>query len=111
MANLPDLAHSATLSTLTQSHNQGVRRSLKVLSQQHLDLQIVILDANALYRKAITSPAKFGFTKIISACVFGSGTCGSSDQFFFWDGIHPTTAVHRVLAEQSFAELESGLLI
>ena len=114
VANLPDLGqvpatrtstNSASLSALTQAYNQGLRRSLKLLSQQRSDLQIVTLDASTLYREAITNPAAFGFTNVTSACLTGSRACGNPDQFLFWDGIHPTTAAHRILGERAFAEL------
>ncbi len=120
VANLPDLGHlpatrtsanSATLNALTRAHNQGLRRSLKVLSQQHTDLQIATLDANTLYREAITKPAKFGFTNVTSACVSGSGTCGQPAQSLFWDSIHPTTAAHRILGEAAFEVIqEKGMV-
>jgi phospholipase/lecithinase/hemolysin len=120
VANLPDLgrlpatrtsANSANLNALTQAHNQGLRRSLKLLSQQYSDLQIVTLDANTLYREAITNPAAFGFTNVISACMSGSRACGNPDQFLFWDGIHPTTAAHRVLGEAAFSAIQDGGMV
>ncbi|WP_235526330.1 SGNH/GDSL hydrolase family protein [Nostoc piscinale] len=117
MANLPDLgklpatssnANSSSLSSLTQSHNQGLRRSLKILSQQHSDLEIVSLDANTLYRNAIANPATFGFTNVVSACVSGSQSCGHPNQFLFWDGIHPTTAAHRIIADAAFSAIQEA---
>lgn len=120
VANLPDLgklpatrtsANSTNLSALTQAHNQGLRRSLKLLSQQHSDLQIVTLDANTLYRKAIATPATFGFTNVISPCLSGSRACGNPDQFLFWDGIHPTTAAHRILGEAAFSAFQDGRMV
>jgi phospholipase/lecithinase/hemolysin len=120
VANLPDLgqlpatrtsANSASLSALTQAHNQGLRRSLKLLSQQYSDLQIVTLDANTLYRDAITNPAAFGFTNVMSSCLSGSRACGNSDQFLFWDGIHPTTAAHRILGEAAFSAIQDGGMV
>lgn len=120
VANLPDLgqlpatrtgANSASLTALTQAHNQGLRRALKVLSQQHSELKIATLDANTLYRKAITNPAAFGFTNVTSACSSGSGTCGNQAQFLFWDSIHPTTAAHRILGEAAFVAIqEKGMV-
>ena len=119
VANLPDLgqlpatrtsANSTTLNALTRVHNQGLRRSLKLLSQQHSDIQIVTLDANALYREAITHPAAFGFTNVTNACLSGDRACSNPDQFLFWDGIHPTTAAHRVLGERAYHMLEAGHL-
>lgn len=115
VANLPDLgqlpstrngSQAETLSALTQVHNQGLRRSLKVLAQQQPDLQIATLDANTLYREAITSPAKFGFSNVTSACLAGSNACGNPNQFLFWDGIHPTTAAHQILGEAAFSVIQ-----
>jgi thermolabile hemolysin len=120
VANLPDLgqlpatrnnANSTNLSTLTKAHNSGLRRSLKVLKQQHSDLQIATLDANSLYRQAITNPAQFGFTQVTSACLIGSSSCRNPEQFLFWDSIHPTTAGHQILATTTAAALENQLLL
>ena len=63
-----------------------------------------------LYREAITHPAAFGFTNVINGCLSGSRICGKPDEFLFWDGIHPTTAAHRVLGERAFYALEVGQL-
>jgi thermolabile hemolysin len=120
VANLPDLGqlpatknstNSVNLSALTQAHNQGLRRSLKVLNQQHSDLEIVVLDANALYRDAIANPAAFNFTNVSSSCLSGSGTCGKPDQFLFWDGIHPTAAAHRIIGETAFSTIQEAGMI
>ena len=121
VGNLPDLgqlpatrtgANSPSLSTLTQEHNQGLRRSLKLLSQQNSDLQIVTFNANALYRDAITNPATFGFSNVSSSCLSGSNACENPNQFLFWDGIHPTTAAHRMIADTAFSAIqEAGLTI
>jgi len=42
--------NSARLTALTQAYNQGLRRAVKVLSQQRSGLKIASLDANTLYR-------------------------------------------------------------
>ncbi|MEH2309503.1 SGNH/GDSL hydrolase family protein [Nostoc sp.] len=127
VANLPDLGQlpatrnsptSVSLSALAQLHNQGLRRSLKVLSQQHSDLEIVQLDANALYRDAIANPAAFNFSNVISPCLSGVGdasrrhrTCSNPDQFLFWDGIHPTAAAHRIIGETAFSTIQEAGMI
>ncbi|WP_242051462.1 SGNH/GDSL hydrolase family protein [Nostoc sp. FACHB-280] len=117
VANLPDLgklpatssnANSNSLSSLTQAHNQGLRRSLKILNQQHSDLEIVSLDANTLYRNAIANPAAFGFNNVVSACMSASQPCGHPNQFLFWDGIHPTTAAHRIIADTAFSAIQEA---
>ncbi|MEH2395846.1 SGNH/GDSL hydrolase family protein [Nostoc sp.] len=127
VGNLPDLGHlpatrtstnSVNLSALTQAHNQGLRRSLKILSQQHSDLEIVVLDANTLYRNAMpaagyayANPAAFNFTNVTSPCLSGSSICSNPDQFLFWDGIHPTAAAHRIIGETAFSTIQEAGMI
>jgi thermolabile hemolysin len=119
VANLPDLgqlpatrtgSNSARLTTLAQTHNQTLRRSLKLLEQQQSNLKIMTLDANALYYSAITNPAQFEFTNVTTACVSGASSCQNPDQFLFWDGIHPTTATHQILGKQAFVSVEERLV-
>lgn len=114
VANLPDLgqlpatrngANANDLSRLTEAHNLGLRRSLKQLNQQYLQLQIVTLDANSLYHQAIAQPSTYGFTNVTNACLVGTQSCGKPDQFLFWDTIHPTTTAHRILGDNAFAGL------
>lgn len=119
VANLPDLGklpatrnttNAAVLNALTQTHNQDLRRSLKQLNQQYHDLQLIMMDANALYRKATTQPAAFHFTNVTDACLEGVRPCSNPNQFLFWDSIHPTTAAHRYLSETAFSAIqEAGL--
>jgi phospholipase/lecithinase/hemolysin len=109
VGNLPDLGQlpitrsnytsAGNLNGLIQSHNLGLQRSLQLLNQQYPDLRITILDANSLYREAITNPAKFGFTQVTSPCLTDSKTCQNPNQFLFWDELHPSTAGHRFLAD------------
>jgi len=52
-----------------------------------------------------------GLTNVTSACLSGAGVCGSPDRFLFWDGIHPTTAAHKILGEAASAIVqESGMI-
>ena len=120
VGNLPDLGqlpvtrtskNSVNLSALTQAHNQGLRRSLKILSQQHSDLEIVVLDANTLYRDASANPAAFNFTNVTSPCLSGSSICSNPDQFLFWDGIHPTAAAHRIIGKTAFSTIQEAGMI
>lgn len=127
VANLPDLGqlpttknstNSVSLSTLTQAHNQGLRRSLKVLRNEHFDLEIVVLDANTLYQDAMSAtgyananPTAFNFTNVISSCLSSDRTCSNPDQFLFWDGIHPTAAAHRIIGETAFSTIQQAGII
>lgn len=117
VANIPDLGklpstrYTANSNKLTESaiaHNQSLVKSFEVLNDKlgH-DTQIIQLDANSLYREAITDPAKFGFTNVTNACLNNVAVCDNPDKFLFWDGIHPTTAGHRILAEAALKALKN----
>lgn len=66
------------------------------------------------------SPALFGFTNVTDAC--GAVAGANCSQYAYWDGIHPTTAAHRVLANamavtlqvpepETYALLAAGLVV
>ncbi len=108
VANLPDLGqlpatrdtgNSQKLSSITSAHNLGLAESVNLLQKKlDHDTQIHIFDVNALYREAIANPGKFGFTNVTDRCLNNLTRCEHPNQFLFWDGIHPTTAGHRLLA-------------
>jgi len=43
------------------------------------------------------NPALYGFTNVSDAC--GAIALANCGQYAYWDGIHPTAAAHRVIAE------------
>ncbi|WP_026734033.1 SGNH/GDSL hydrolase family protein [Fischerella sp. PCC 9605] len=118
VANLPDLGnipatrnspYSSILSSVTSAHNLGLTKFLDVLKEKLDDrTQIIELDVHLLYREAMTDPAKFGFTNVTGACLNNLAICDNPDKFLFWDGIHPTTAAHRILGEAALKELKTA---
>ncbi|GAA6616927.1 SGNH/GDSL hydrolase family protein [Scytonema sp. NUACC26] len=118
--NLPDLGdlpanrgnnqQSTALNTLTQAHNSNLASSLNALSKSFgSSVNIIPLDVYSLFKQVFTNPAQFNFTNITDAELERVAQFqGYKDKFFFWDIMHPTTAVHLILAKSAFSLLVSA---
>jgi phospholipase/lecithinase/hemolysin len=61
-----------------------------VQRKRNAEVAIAIYDAVKLFNKVLDNPKEYGFKDAIST--------GNSDQCVWRDLIHPTTAMHKVIA-------------
>nr|WP_052001904.1 SGNH/GDSL hydrolase family protein [Lyngbya aestuarii] len=100
-------------------HNSLLTEALNDLSLLP-DINLIPLDMFSLYTQMFNNPEQFGFTTVTEACLSPDASlfpnltppqsvsftiCDQPDKYVFWDGIHPTTASHAVLAEFALAQL------
>ena len=78
--------------------NSALNTMLGTLSPAMTD-GIRVLDAYSLLDQVVADPAAFGMTDVTSACAADQACIDNPDTTFFWDGIHPTTAGHAILAQ------------
>lgn len=60
---------------------------------------IHLLDLYGLLDQIVADPAAFGLTDVTDACAYSPSCIADPSGTFFWDGIHPTTAGHDILAQ------------
>jgi phospholipase/lecithinase/hemolysin len=113
--NVPDLAVTPAIRTLdtfrpgaailaaqlTQAFNDGLDGVVAGLPR---------FDIKQRVNDLIADPARFGLTNVNTACITRNAPfhCQNFDEYLFWDGVHPTAAVHAIIAQFAAAALLSG---
>ena len=96
-------ATDGTLADLgTTTFNATLTEQIKAEKAAHPQTTFVSLDVASLYSAVVKNPAAFGFANATNDCYGAGSPCANPGDYFFGDGVHPTTAGHHLIAE--FAE-------
>lgn len=120
VANSPDIAlipRVSELGALLQgvasdlSSQFNARLALRLEELSVLGYDIKRYDAFAALNELVSDGSAFGLSNVTDRCYTGDdltftgggSVCADPDSYLFWDGIHPTAAVHDILSEQMLA--------
>jgi phospholipase/lecithinase/hemolysin len=95
-------AASTGATQLSAGFNAGLDAALSAL-QGLPGIQITRYDLFAAVSDMYDSPLAYGLTEVLSPCITPGEApfvCKDPDAYLFWDGIHPTRAVHAIVAGQ-----------
>ncbi|NMG00644.1 autotransporter domain-containing protein [Aromatoleum toluolicum] len=104
--------NAAGITALSSAYNQVLYGGLAAAR-----IQVIPLDTFALLREVGADPARYGFANVtVPACgATPSLLCtaadfvvpGAEQSFLFADGVHPTTAGHRLIADYALGVLRA----
>ena len=103
----PQVQAAATF--LTSQFNAGLAQVLFGAQASLPGLQLVTLDTFALLHEVAGAPGSFGLSDVANPCIALNTSaqpyCPNAGAFLFWDGTHPTTAGHRIVAQRAAAAM------
>ncbi|XP_061978138.1 GDSL esterase/lipase At5g45950 [Populus nigra] len=124
---MPLVRTLAGQNTCVESYNQ-VARSLNAKIKEKLailkktiGIKDAYVDCYGVIQNAIKTPKKFGLVETSKGCC-GSGTieygdtcrgmttCADPSKYAFWDAVHPTEKMYRILADEAIASLDGALI-
>nr|WP_319494381.1 SGNH/GDSL hydrolase family protein [uncultured Desulfobacter sp.] len=116
VSNIPDLGLTPMImalgsevtemaSALTTGFNENLEAGLGSLESTYADVNFIWFDTFGAFNEIVADPVAAGFSNATEACysefVMPDGTViGDPDKYLSWDGFHPTSAVHQILADQ-----------
>lgn len=113
ISNLPDVGRTPDLmgqgaavadlaTNLAVAFNAALDLQLTGVQALIPTLDLIALDTFALTNAVLDNP---GGVNVTDACTLqnGGNGCADPNNYLFWDGIHPTTAAHRISADAALA--------
>ena len=114
-----DPTASAAFDKLSHDYNAAFAGAVDQLAARHLNATFYQLDVAELFSNAIAKPAAWGLTNVTDPAAPGlnpgalfyneNRIVAHPEQYLFWDTIHPTTAVHRILGDAASRLIEGVL--
>lgn len=99
---------STTANLITVNHNSNLATTMNSVGRG-LGANIYLIDTAALFSDMQSNPAKYGLSNTSAQCLQTAACVGGSAatqaQYLFWDGVHPTAAVHQIYAAYVAANL------
>jgi len=88
---------------LTDAHNGALHLALNALQAALPGIHLIRLDVNALFGDL---PSELNTEdSCLTFGVIGGAICARPKGYVFWDGVHPTTTGHAIIAEAALEVL------
>ncbi|MFN9571239.1 MAG: SGNH/GDSL hydrolase family protein [Cyanobacteriota bacterium] len=101
----------ALISGLVQAFNARLATKLTSIKAANPQVDLIAFDTYALFNRIRSQPASYGLTNINDRCLVDLvivPAC-NPDQWFFWDGLHPTSTGHALIAQEFYNQVPGPL--
>lgn len=113
--NVPDIGKTpeftvqgpaaATIATgVASAMNRAVAEAIAQFAPD-IRRDVVTFDMFGFMGRVIANPSANGLADATSACAYSAACISDPSRTLFWDGLHPTTAGHALLANAAFASV------
>jgi phospholipase/lecithinase/hemolysin len=95
--------------------NGSLASALASLAEQKPDLRLILVDVRTNLNNVIENPVAYGFTKPFPSALDDPALAdksfgGPGRNYVFWDGLHPTSRIHELMADWSMDALTNSIL-
>lgn len=90
--------------------NSTLQGLLATTAAANGNTNIIQMDIYSAGKTVSADPGAFGLSNVTQACFTGTTVCSNPDQYFYFDGVHPTTKGHSILALLAMDYLYYGKL-
>jgi phospholipase/lecithinase/hemolysin len=99
---------------LSALFNTGLADALDGLGALYPDTTLFEFDVFGLLTDAYSNPETYDFVNVTEGCysllaISGGTTCANPDEYLSWDGFHPTTKAHELLAANVVVPLPAAV--
>ena len=109
IGDTPEFAGTSQQSVLNQlsiGFNNLLQTNLDHLTSTRPELDIIQFQTDDVQQEILNNPSLFGFTDVKTRCI-SNATCvtnagGAAEDWFYWDGTHPTTTGHEIFAQRIY---------
>lgn len=94
-----DATASAQATQLASLYNQVVEQVVSGIETAYPDITIELINASSILSDYVDNAETLGFTNTTDAKLNLSDLTVAEGTYMFWDGVHPTTFTHKLIAK------------